>query len=542
MRKTSSRTSSLYVSSLLLAIFFLSSCTPNQSLPTDGGQPGTGSRGSFDAVRYVSIGNSITAGFLSNSLYEAGQRNSYPYLIARQAHGVDSARTIFQMPIFSDPGTPGRIELGGFTTTGTPITVINPSAGQPTNLTLPRPYNNLGVPGMLLAEAPTATSSASSLSRSAALDFVLRNPTLGNRTTIQQALALTPTFITFHLGNNDVLGYATSGGVSPAAPVPTALFRAALDSSLSQLRRGAPNAKIVALNVPDVSVIPFVTTAGPLVRTAFAVGQSLGRIPAAVPGVFYHRRGSLVPGLPIARDSAAIMRTADMGDLSRPTGCAILLTGAAVGTGLGSTANPARSVWLGLFNAYRAANPTLTWEVFRTTFFAPALDTLQPFGLSPANPVPNQWVLDESEIATARAAVGAYNEAIQSQVTAGRAVAVIDINGLFGRILRNELVVDGELLKADLGTGSVISLDGVHPSPKAHGVIANEILRIINREFNATIPLVIVRDLPNGLVQAGQSATVSSAATDLEVLAANRSLFEQVAKSLGAFSDQRDQK
>ncbi len=36
----------------------------------------------------------------------------------------------------------------------------------------------------------------------------------------------------------------------------------------------------------------------------------------------------------------------------------------------------------------------------------------------------------------------------------------------------------------------IFSVDGIHPNPKGHAVVANEIIKVINSSFDATIPLV----------------------------------------------------
>ncbi|MCK7523016.1 MAG: hypothetical protein MZV64_37725 [Ignavibacteriales bacterium] len=65
-----------------------------------------------------------------------------------------------------------------------------------------------------------SASTATSFSKSHFIDLVLR----GQGTQFAQAKALQPNFITLWIGNNDILGYATSGGVKPAAPTDANTF------------------------------------------------------------------------------------------------------------------------------------------------------------------------------------------------------------------------------------------------------------------------------------------------------------------------------
>src|SRR4029078_2157599 len=94
-----------------------------------------------DASRYVAIGDSLTAGFNSGGLVQDVQRNSYPALIFRQATGASAG---FEQPLVTRPGLPALLELRS---RSPPLLAPRAGSGQPANLNLQRPYNNLAVPG-----------------------------------------------------------------------------------------------------------------------------------------------------------------------------------------------------------------------------------------------------------------------------------------------------------------------------------------------------------------------------------------------------------
>src|SRR4051812_13159772 len=156
--------------------------------------------GSANFSKYVAFGDSLTAGFSSGSINRTYQVNSYPALIYRQATGMTTG---FEQPLVSEPGLPGILFLQRLV----PSVVIapTPGSGQPLNLNLPRPYDNMAIPGARLHDLLTKTQSTSA---SDPTDLVLRK--LGF-TQLQQGLSLKPTFVTLWIGNNDVLGAATSG-------------------------------------------------------------------------------------------------------------------------------------------------------------------------------------------------------------------------------------------------------------------------------------------------------------------------------------------
>lgn len=198
---------------------------------------------------YVSVGDSLAAGFESNSLVETHQNRSVPALIARQA-GVQG----FQQPLIAEPGIPAEFTLVSLV----PVPVIaakSSSTGAPKNLNLARPYNNLAVPGATSVDALTRTTDAGGFH-----DIILR----GMGTQVQQAVALRPTAITLWIGNNDVLGAALRGrSIDGVTLTPTAVFRATYGQIVSALK--TTGAFIVAANLPDVTTIPFVTTIRPYV-------------------------------------------------------------------------------------------------------------------------------------------------------------------------------------------------------------------------------------------------------------------------------------
>ena len=202
--------------------------------------------GSLDFTSFVVLGNSISAGVVSGGLGGETQANSFPALIA-EAAGVGST---FEQPTISEPGIPNHLELILVGTT--PIIVAKTGTGVPTNLTLPRAYNNLAVPGANTVDILTDDGSTpGTISQ-----VVLR----GLGTQVAQAMTLDPTMLMVWIGNNDVLGGAVYGQVvDGVTTVPSATSAAMITNLFASLAAQAPTADIVVGNVPDVTSIPYVT-------------------------------------------------------------------------------------------------------------------------------------------------------------------------------------------------------------------------------------------------------------------------------------------
>jgi lysophospholipase L1-like esterase len=223
-------------------------------------------RGAADFTRYVAIGDSYAAGVTNGALACSGQIFAYPNLIARQV-GLDvpdscapvsqlsADFSAFQQPLVTDPGVGSPLAL---TNPGPPpvITAV-PATGRPTNGDLPRPYNNLGVPGADVREINVAFNQATSLDGNSAFNIVLR----GIGTAPDQAATLDATFITFWLGGNDALGSVLAGGTIPVTDpaVFETEYNRALDAVLEVTQQ------VVIANIGDVTLFPFVTTVPPVV-------------------------------------------------------------------------------------------------------------------------------------------------------------------------------------------------------------------------------------------------------------------------------------
>ncbi|MGA7723413.1 MAG: SGNH/GDSL hydrolase family protein [Ignavibacteriaceae bacterium] len=442
---------------VLLVVFIVSGCQDRTNLT--GPAPKSGSA---DLSRYVSIGNSITAGYQSGALYQSAQEYSYGNLIAQQVNSN------YAIPFISDPGLGGRIEVQSFNpATGTLDLTIDTKTGAPINSSYPNSYNNLGVPGAVTYDVLNATSTATSASQSPYFNIILRNK--GSQFT--QAKSLNPTFLTLWIGNNDVLGYATSGGTSPASPTDANTFQylySVLGDSIASL-----GAKVVVANIPDVTAIPYFTTVGPAMaeEIPWAILKAEGS-----PGLFYQIHGN--------NSVDGTFAFADSADLA---------TGNVLITLTGST--------------YAPLLGTATGKFYRDNGFKVlpvGIDTTQPFGFSPVNPWPDALILDPSEIVTAKTATQAFNSTIAA-VANSQGFGIVDINSFFNSIAATGIVENGIGFSTAFFVGGLFGLDGVHPTSRGQAIIANEFLKVINNKFGASYSLVNVASIPGSIVLAKQN-------------------------------------
>lgn len=189
-------------------------------------------------ARYVSLGNSITAGYQSGGIVDSTQAESYAVLLAHQAG------TRFAIPALAYPGCPPPIvnfqteaRLDGGTATSCSLR----AATSVTTI-----LNNVAVPGAAVID-PTAQTSPNS---NPLTTFIL-----GGESQVQRALDADPTFVSVWIGNNDVLTQALSG-FATGSPTAVDTFDTRYDLMMQQLTSGAKGLKGILIGVVDVTQIP----------------------------------------------------------------------------------------------------------------------------------------------------------------------------------------------------------------------------------------------------------------------------------------------
>jgi lysophospholipase L1-like esterase len=119
------------------------------------------------------------------------------------------------------------------------------------------------------------------------------------------------------------------------------------------------------------------------------------------------------------------------------------------------------------------------------------------WGISPAKPLADKYVLDNTEKNTIQTYITQYNTSIAT-LASQKGLAFVDMNS-FMKSFKSGIVYNGIGLNATFVSGGGFSLDGVHPTPRGYALIANEFIKSINSKFGSTIPTVDVTKY-NGVV------------------------------------------
>jgi len=428
---------------LLVASFFIFiACTPEA--PTQ--EKDDIDEGTLILSTFVTVGNSLTAGFQSSGLAQSFQENSYPYLIAQQ---MGKAST-FQQPLVAAPGvgSPSGFAPQQFNPTTGAITQ-DPLTAAPVfpNLTLSRSYNNLGIPGFDLNDAMNTLNGGMA-------DFILRNPTFGNINQIDQALGLSPTLLILWLGNNDVLGAALDGGdltqITSAAD-----FQTRLTDVLTRIRvTWGYDKGLVMANVPNVTDIPYINMLDIIFRDLGA-----GPVPVLFDATFQpiDLGGGMM--LPIITEETGVVHVTLPGAIAYQSGLGIP-DSAYIVDNLGFPPGMAAAVVAGLM-----------------------AQGVTPTGL----PIPGSMTITTTEEAAILAATVGFNTIID-QLAAAFVAPVLDANQLLSDLNAGSIPgISGSFVYVDPLT-TAFSLDGVHPNNAGYAFIANAFISLINGAFGQSIP------------------------------------------------------
>ncbi len=269
-------------------------------------------------------------------------------------------------------------------------------------------------------------TSASTVASNALTTFIL-----GGKSQVQRALDANPTFATIWIGNNDVLEAGASGilvplaGVSPGIVSTQAQFQTNYDAMIQQLTDSEPNLKGVLIGVVQVAGIPL-----------YSSGALIAASPAAQAAI------TAGAGKPVTIDPNC-------------TGSASLVS-----------------------------VPQLIQQIRANTH--PPVISCQP-GSVPGTLVGDIFVLDATEQATLGATIAGYNTYIKNKADA-IGFAFYDPNVLLAAQRATGAIPAFPNFASTTATyGTLVSLDGIHPSAAAHKLIANDLIGVINTKYGTTL-------------------------------------------------------
>ncbi len=420
--------------------------------------------------QFVSVGNSLTAGYADGALYTSGQENSIPNILAGQFKYVGGGK--FTQPLIPTEDGVGFQPIPGglyfFTKhvlksvpdlncDGTPVGTNSTKPAflidNPNQITLQQqlfapsavagPYNNIGVPGATVQTLFYNRYGDPTLDGHPFNPYFARFATSPSTTMIQDAMIQQPTFFYLWIGNNDVLTSALSGTDALVTPVDT--FAKYYNLAVGALLHSGKSPKGVLANIPDITSIPYFTTISqklPYDNVILSETQAQGL------NLLYASFGHPNWGWKAGRNPFVILtntgewKKMELGDQFLLT----LPTDSIKCKGMG------------------VANP-ITYQ---------------------ANPIPAQFVLEKSELSNLHAKVASFN-AIIAQAAQQNNLALVDMNTYLVSF-QSGMVFDGIKFNTSFVTGGLFSTDGIHLTPRGCAIAANHFIEAINAKYGCSIP------------------------------------------------------
>ncbi len=464
--------------------------------------PETPAAGSADFSKFVAVGNSLVAGFQSAALFSEGQANSLPLILNKQFQEIEGegggSATFNQPDINSENGynptlsAPPSLVLGKLILKGNPP-VLTPLPGDlPTAFTGDKTaLNNFGVPGILLAQAliPETGTPGNAIENPYYTRFASAP---GTSTLIGDAVAAQGTFFLFWLGNNDVLGYATTGGSGIIPMTAVENFQMQYVAALQAMTTD-PTIKGVVGNIPDVTSIPFFTTVAYNAVT-FSENSAQDGVIVSLLNTNYEIYNAGLAGAQqnqiITQEEATarqitfgfgknslVIEDENLTEITLPDGQGGFVTLPKIRQmKMGELVTLTAGAIIG-----RPKNPD---------------DPFSIWGL--AEPLTDRHVLVQPELDSIKARVEAFNVAIEGAISTlgvSDRVAVADIKSTLAALATQGSYTNNVLVTASISPPFAgFSLDGVHPNSRGYALAANTFIDAINAKFGAKVPKVDLAD------------------------------------------------
>lgn len=486
---------------LVLAILSLTACDNDFDNPVDS----SSSAGDADFTTFVTVGDSLTAGYADGALYLAGQESSFPKILATQFKKAGGGE--FTQPLVSDnnggltlggnpiPGVSTRLVLKGTSQADlSPVPVTEAPTTEVSNI-LTGPFNNMGVPGAKSFHAGAdGYGNLAGVATGASNPYFVRFASSETASMIVDAATQQPSFFVLWLGNNDTLSFATSGGAGQDQTGnldPTTygsnditdpnVFGSVMSQYVTALT--AAGGKGVLVNLPDVKSIPYFTTvpfnALPLDEaTATALNSSYalynGGLAQALAATAITQEELDKRTINFAAgQNAVVIADEDLTDLSG----------------------------LGLPSMRQATAADLLVLTTRTKIGTPAIEGDATSAWGVGTPLEDSDVLTPEEITAIETANAAYNATIQNIADSNPDLALTDARGIMSGLQADGLNYGSGTITSTYATGGAFSLDGVHPTARGYAVIANAIMDTIEASFSANLRRVDPNDYSTVFVE-----------------------------------------
>ncbi len=435
--------------------------------------------GDADFSTYVAMGEGITAGMTDNSLFMAGQMNSYPNIMAgvmSMAGGGEFTQpytndNVGGMLVAGNPFWGARLFFNG----AGPASVSGNVTNEATS-TMPGPYNNMAFPFVngIHMVAP-GYGSLAGLAAGAANPWFVRAASSDGATVLGDAAGQMPTFVTVMPGNDFAAyaGFGASGlmGTTLDLTSPQGML-VGVGATLQTLGAMVPSGVVTTLpdptNTPQWNTVPW---------NSIPLDQATADQLNALLATPYNGAVAVAALFGIISPEEAALRTVNAvaglnGVLIEDESLTLIDLSALGGPVLPNIRQANANDKIGLTAAAVLGTP-----------IDPSNPALGVWGVSA--PLSDQYTLLANEISDIQSQLATANAAISASVPNGW--ALFDLGGLYNQVVTTGVFEDEFNMTGDLVFGGFFGLDGYHPTSRGSALIAKKMMEAIDATWGSNL-------------------------------------------------------
>ena len=419
---------------LAISMLTLNSCQPKYEMPEV-------TAGETVPSTFVMIGGTFSSGYTDDALYFEGQQNSIGHYISQSLN--KAGLSLFNQPLVST-GSVGLSTTGlsrlilGHKTDCLNITSLSPvrettmgDASILNNIYSGIPYNNMGIPGLRLADLSNSTYANEN-------SYYSRMASSSGATVLSDITSLNASIFSVFIGLDDFMPYIKSGAKEDSLPDLTVFENAYRELLYAMVANGAKGA---VSTIPDPTSAPYFTTIPWNGLTLdSANNETLNSI--YNPLDFYFEEGAnpfMIEDPDVNMFGIRPMEEGELLLLSVP------------------------------------------------------LDSVKCYKMGTLFPLRNEFILTNPELEEIRTRINQANEIIRSLASEFN-LALVEADVFFAD-LESGFAYNGINMGPAFISGGAYGLDGLRFNARTNALFANQFIRAINNKYNATFPEVNASNL-----------------------------------------------
>ncbi len=465
-------------------VFFALFISCSYSFPSDD-EIKSSDPGDFDTSNISVLGGDLSSGLSDAALHNKSQINSYSALFSQQ---VD-AENFKQFDINSENGLnifdfentssiSGKYKLSFRNDTSPTVTQITTQGEQISSYEGQiSEVNNLSIPQVKSYQFDDRMELDGN-------EYFNRLNIGTGKSLLDLSIESSPSFVILEMGISDIFEYARHGAVGNSNPdplninendlTPTSVFQSSINNAINRLTNETTS-DIVVFTIPDPTVFPYFNS----LPWYFSPDEFLNL-------AFNHLTFYSSFNLDVQYHNGTVGNF----NLFRPVIVFDVLGGETF------KAKVIEDEYLvdatnedgAMIPKYRQMTDDDLFLYSAEKLHFESMQTTTAFGTT--TPIPDKYVITETEIEIINERKQEFNEIIEDLAENNDRVHLIDLNKITESVNNGEVIVDGITLNLSFDYNSIVSADGINFNAKGHALIANELIKLVNSQFNGSIEVL----------------------------------------------------